>query len=317
MMAGWRGILTLAAALLSQSAGADSLPLGDGKVSNAPQRGHVFACSTRFDGGGAVRDGPWIRGATWDPAAKPIVGGAVPWPNAELGIALDGDRRVVRANNLPSHPTGVFPIRPDEPAYRYDRNPNAIRPQTVLLTLPAVPVPAAASSCLPMGPIGIALSGAAIFSALDAQGRDAPAHEIQDRCNGHPEPRGQYHYHDLSPCLDDHAGAAGRHSDLVGYALDGFGLYGRFGDDGKALTNADLDACHGHTHGVAWNGAPRAIYHYHVTREYPYTLGCFRGTVAQRPPGPPPGRPMSGPPGPPGRPPPGGPPPPPPFGPPR
>jgi hypothetical protein len=200
----------------------------------------------------------------------------------------------------------VFPIRPDEPAYQYDRNPNAIRAQNVLLNLPAVPAPAAAPSCLPMGPIGIALSGAAIFNALDAQGRDAPAHEIQDRCHGHPEPRGQYHYHDLSPCLDDRAGAAGRHSDLIGYALDGFGLYGRFGETGKALTNADLDACHGHTHVVTWNGAPTAIYHYHVTREYPYTLGCFRGTVASRPVGPPPGGPMGHPPGPPMGPPPFG-----------
>lgn len=306
----------LAAGLWIGAAGAQSLPLGDGRIASAPAVGRVFACQTRFTGGGAFRDGPWIHGGVWDPAAKPVVRGAIAWPDAAIAITLEGDRRIVRANGLPTHPTGVFPIRPDDPAYQYDRNPNAIAPQPIVLSLPADPVPAATPSCLPMGMIGFALSGVAIFNALDAQGRDAPAHEIQDRCNGHPEMRGAYHYHDLSPCLRDDAGAAGRHSDLIGYALDGFGIYGRFGENGKPLTDADLDACHGHTHVVMWNGKPQAIYHYHATREFPYTLGCFRGAVARRAPmGPPPGSPMGGPPGrppfggPPGGPPPFGPPP--------
>jgi hypothetical protein len=280
-------LAALVAGLWRAVAAADTLPLGDGKIASAPTVGQVFSCQTRFMGGGAFRDGPWIGGARWDPAAKPTVGGAVTWPNAAIAIAREGDRRIVRTNGLPSHPTGVFPIRPDEPAFQYDRNPNTIAPQAILLSLPAVPTPAPTPGCLPMGMIGFALSGAAIFNALDAQGRDAPAHEIQDRCNGHPEMRGQYHYHDLSPCLADAAGAAGRHSDLIGYALDGFGLYGRFGDNGRPLSNADLDACHGHSHVVTWDGTPQAIYHYHVTREYPYTLGCFRGAVARPPMGPP------------------------------
>lgn len=65
---------------------------------------------------------------------------------------------------------------------------------------------------------------------------------------------------------------------LVGYALDGFGIYGQHGEGGRTLTNGDLDACHGHTHTVIWDGEAREIYHYHLTDEYPYTLGCFRGT---------------------------------------
>ena len=295
-----------AVALASGAASGETLPLGDGKVATAPAIGMVFACQTRFGGGGAFRDGPWIHGQVWDPAAKPIVRGAVAWPNAAITIALEGERRIVRSNGLPSHPTGTFPIRPDDPAFQYDRNPNSIAAQPIVLSLPADPKPAPTPSCLPMGMIGFALSGVAIFNALDAEGLDAPAHEVQDRCNGHPERRGEYHYHDLSPCLRDDAGSAGRHSDLIGYALDGFGIYGRFSETGRPLTDADLDACHGHTHVVTWNGTPQAIYHYHVTREYPYTLGCFRGTIAQRPPMGPPmyppgGRPPGG--GPPGRPP--------------
>jgi len=283
-----RAVVALGVALLTPSR-ADSLPLGDGKVTRAPTIGHVFACPTRFEGGGAFRDGPWIRGTVWDPAAKPVVGGAVAWPGAQLTITLEGERRVVRANSLPSHPTGVFPIRPDEPAYQYDRNPNAIREQHVLLTLPATPAAAPAPGCLPMGMIAIALSGAPIFSALDAQGRDAPAHEIQDRCNGHPERSSQYHYHNWSPCL-----RAASANAPVGWMLDGYPILGPRDEQGREITNADLDECHGRTGPVMIDGQVVTTYHYRFTLEFPYTIGCFRGTPVMLPrrgppPGPPPG----------------------------
>ena len=110
----------------------------------------------------------------------------------------------------------------------------------------------------------------------DAQGKDAVAHEVQDRCQGHPECSGAYHYHSLTTCLEG-AGPAGAHSPLVGYALDGFGIHGRHGEGGVVLANADLDECHGHTHEIEWDGRRVSLYHYHATWEYPYTLGCFRG----------------------------------------
>ncbi len=44
------------------------------------------------------------------------------------------------------------------------------------------------------------------------------------------------------------------------------------------LSNANLDACHGHTGSIVRNGKRVRSYHYHATHEYPYTLGCFKGT---------------------------------------
>ena len=64
----------------------------------------------------------------------------------------------------------------------------------------------------------------------------------------------------------------------MGYAFDGFGVYGHYGENGEILTNADLDACHGHTHMIEWDGQRVEMYHYHATYEYPYTIGCYRGT---------------------------------------
>ena len=252
--------------------------VGDGRISTSPRMGYVYSCQTQFrPGPGLQKGGPWIEEDRWYPGRKPRVEGEVSWP-ATFAIEPAGDRRGIRGNSLPNHVTGHFPIRRTDPAYRHDPNPNAIREQPLLATLPLMPTMAAEPGCVPMGPIGFALSGAYIYNALDAQGRDAPVHEMQDRCNGHPEGNGRYHYHNWSPCLSDSAGAAGRHSDLVAYARDGFGIFGPHGAGGKVLTNQDLDACHGHQHEIEWDGRRVDLYHYHYTREYPYAVGCFRGT---------------------------------------
>lgn len=253
------------------------LPIGDGKVSSAARAGYVYACQSSFrPGPGLQKGGAWIEGDHWNPNAKPKVAGEVTWP-ATFSIELSGDKRVIRGNSLPKHPTGAFPIARTDPAFRHDPNPNAIREQVLLVELPALPQLAGGPSCVPMGPVGFAISGAYIYNALDAQGRDAPVHEMQDACNGHPEGQGRYHYHNWSPCLADAGGKAGRHSDLVGFARDGFGIFGPKGEGG-VLTNVELDSCHGHTHEIEWNGQRVAMYHYHFTAEYPYSIGCFRGT---------------------------------------
>lgn len=63
---------------------------------------------------------------------------------------------------------------------------------------------------------------------------------------------------------------------IVGFALDGFGMFSKY-ENGAVLVSADLDQCHGHIHTIVWNGVPMSLYHYHVTDDSPYTIGCFRG----------------------------------------
>jgi hypothetical protein len=68
-------------------------------------------------------------------------------------------------------------------------------------------------------------------------------------------------------------------SKLLGYALDGYGIYGpRY--DGKILSSSDLDQCHGTTSTVLWNGKEVDMYHYVATADFPYTIACFHGTPA-------------------------------------
>ncbi len=262
-----------AAQLGSAPARAHDLPLGDGKISTTPRAGYLMSCVRRWPGG-PVHGGPWIRGGEWDPAQKPIVRGRIEWPTHHVSVEAAGAERTISANSLPDHPTGVFPIAPDDPAHRYDPNPNSIRSQRILLLLPRVPTLAPAPTCVPMGMVGFTTDGVAIYNAVDDGGIDAAAHEVQDLCNGHPQHEGQYHYHGPSPCMPNE-----KTSGLVGYALDGFGIYGmKDGATGRILHDDDLDACHGTTSPVMWDGKLVDMYHYVLTPEYPYTIGCFRGT---------------------------------------
>jgi hypothetical protein len=64
------------------------------------------------------------------------------------------------------------------------------------------------------------------------------------------------------------------------FVIDGFGIYSGHDDNGKEITNTDLDECHGRVSPVMWDGKRTAMYHYVMTREYPYTLGCYRGSAA-------------------------------------
>ncbi|NLR76296.1 YHYH protein [Leeia aquatica] len=276
-------VLTLGLTAVHAAPDPHHLPLGDGKISSQPQRGYVYVCNSRFDGGGAQVKGDWIQGAFWDETRKLSVQGQVSWPDARFSISLSADSRLLQGNGLPlGHVTGVFPVARSDPAYAVDRNPNRISSHTVQIRLPRQPLRAAQPSCVPMGMIGVALSGVPIYNALDAGGRDAVAHEVQDRCNGHPQREGEYHYHGPSPCLE----GANERGKLLGYALDGFGIYSSVDESGRELGNADLDECHGRTAPVWWEGQRITLYHYVLTREYPYTMGCFRGTpvwVASRP----------------------------------
>ena len=243
-----------------------------------------MSCNSRFQGVGAHRIGEWIKNGEWQTALKPTVEGNINWPGAQISLSVEQGQRVVRANNLPTHATGTYPISSQSLAFQYDRNPNSIREQTVLLKLPAEPKIAANPYCIPMGMIGFALSGVAIFNAFDAAGRDAAAYEIQDACNGHPERRGQYHYHDWSPCL--YANPAGKiyaADEPVGWMLDGFPILGPVNEQGKIVKNEDLDECHGRMGAVKIDGKTQQMYHYRFTFEYPYTIGCFKGTPVEMP----------------------------------
>jgi YHYH protein len=254
------------------------LPLGDDMyVESGAKRGYVYSCITDFNGGGAFTQGPWIdaEAGTWDLTEKIYVQGKIDW-DSEFNQSVSGGDRNLEGNGLPPQPSGQFPVSSSDPAYSYDRNPNTISSYTLKAALPANPKRASSPSCVG-GTIGLMKNGVPLFSAFDAGGRDAVATEIQDRCDAHPEKTGQYHYHGLSSCLYKSGGDA--ESELLGWALDGFGIYAERDSDGTMLSSADLDVCHGRTSTVAWNGKQKRMYHYVATLDFPYMVACYRGTA--------------------------------------
>ncbi|MFM8772537.1 MAG: YHYH protein [Actinomycetota bacterium] len=256
-----------------------ALPLGDTKVTTTgPGKvGWTWACTPgNPNAPGAIHDGPWIEGDTWNLLEKLAVRGDISWKSAaKYAEQSTATLRTITTMRVPTvGTTGEFPIAKDDPAYQYDRNPSSITPRTKTVSIPMNPVKAAKTSCLPMGAIGIAVNGVMLYNALDARNMDARAHEMQDSCEGHPN-FAEYHYHAGSACV---VGIETGSSTLFGYAFDGFGIYVERDKNGNMLTNKSLDACHGRTSKVMWNGKMQKIYHYVVTQEFPYLLGCFTGT---------------------------------------
>ena len=261
-----------------------ALPIGTSHVSTSSASiGGLFACNAgNPSGGGAFAVGPWVDEAagTWDMTTKVSVQGDVGWPMAQYSESVQGDVRVIASNGLPTGThTGVFPIAADDPAFSYDRNPNTIGESAISLRLPVTPSAASHASCLPMGTIGVFRNGVAAFASLDALNRDAVAYETQDACDGHPERSSTYHYHDVPSCL---LKATSGPSTVVGFADDGFPIVVERDAAGNLPANADLDECHGRTSPVLLDGAVVDIYHYSATYEFPYYIGCFRGTPVGR-----------------------------------
>ncbi len=255
------------------------LPLGDDMYkTDGPKDGYVYSCITNFTGSGAFEQGPWIdaKAGTWNLNKKIYVQGHVHW-DSQFDEHVSGSDRNLEGNGLPPQTSGKFPVESSDPAYQYDRNPNSISAYTLKASLPANPKRAKKPSCVG-GTIGVMDNGVALFSAFDAGGRDAVATEIQDHCDAHPERTGQYHYHGLSSCLYDYKDSNAPRSELLGWALDGYGIYVERDSEGTMLSSADLDSCHGRTSKVKWNGKKQRIYHYDMTLDFPYVVACYRGT---------------------------------------
>jgi hypothetical protein len=256
-----------------------ALPLGDGHTTTSgPARDYLYLCHPQMGGGGAQVNGPWIHGSTYDLTAKYKVDGAVSW-DSSFSDKVTRKAIKLRGNGLPNHTTGTFPVAASDDAAQIDRNPNRISAQNLAETIARTPKYHAKPSCAG-GDVGVLKTGARLFNAVDAAGHDAVAHEVQDSCSGHPQGSGAYHYHGLPACLDN-----GQPNEFLGWALDGYPIFGPLDSKGVYLSNARLDVCHGITSRVKYLGKTQKIFHYVANYEFPYTVGCYRGTaVGNQPP---------------------------------
>jgi hypothetical protein len=192
--------------------------------------------------------------------------------SSAVTVSVDGDYVVLKSNGVPDHKSPYFPKSSSQyEAYngtnpKFNLAPNTISEQQLVMRIPITPVKQATPSATPLGPIGMALNGVAIFNQY-AGGGQPLAGEIDtfDQYDGHPQQTGTYHYHAEPYYLTRASKEA-----LVGVLLDGYPVYGPM-ENGKLITNADLDAAHGHT--TPTKEFPNGIYHYHTTAAAPYING--------------------------------------------
>ncbi len=215
------------------------------------------------------------------------------WEDPWLEVTCDDDTVRVESNGIP-HFAFV------------QTTPNQLAPQDWAWDFPRYPQVADDITEIPLlGDAGVAVNGLPFYGpnegAFPDPFGDPIYNAITDSCLGHTANRGDYHFHALLvECLSS-GDFAGEPSPIVGYAFDGFPVYGpqgcidadcedvvefRSGWDmigdpttyawdayefNERSTPEYLDECNGRY-------GPDGSYRYHATNNFPYILSCYRGT---------------------------------------
>lgn len=252
-------------------------------------------------------------------------------PGAEgrrVGIVIDGEYRHITSNGLPDHATGRFP-NPGNPGRIESQNLEFRVPVRPVWTATPVETGPSGTTRRPMV-FGVAINGVVFDPGTAEWWNDDPASGWHfealaprprlgvDENHAHVQPpTGLYHYHGVPTALVERLGAerSAPSMILVGWAADGFPIYGRWGYD-EALDPAsavrglkpgyrlragmrpdggpggaydgtfvedfefvpgagDLDECNGR-YGVTPE-FPRGTYYYVITDEFPFVPRLFRG----------------------------------------
>ncbi|MCL4108988.1 UNVERIFIED_CONTAM: hypothetical protein GTU68_052626 [Idotea baltica] len=235
--------------------------------------------SGRFEAPFAGNMSSWLRAGYKDVEGKLVEKDAYR-PDAVV-ITVAKDHIVMRSRNLPNHPTATFPDK-----WRMlDGNPSYIQEKANTWYLPKHPKLAKdpiamdaknSNGGLPMGPIGVATNGVIFFNPFDHIFETDAVWRL-DRCCGHPSPQSAYHYHKYPVCVKTPWSDEGKmHSSVIGFAFDGFPVYGPYEADGllaKDDTKNPLNDFNLHTD-------DKRGPHYHVTPgKFPHIIGGYWGEV--------------------------------------
>jgi len=145
--------------------------------------------------------------------------------------------------------------------------------------IPLAPVKAAAVKTIDAA-LGVAVNGVPIYD-YSSQGMldpsiydpkaDTKINGQLDHCNGHAGRGDDYHYHAAPTCMIDAMKNKGP-SAIIGWALDGYPIYGDTNPDGSAIAAGELDVCNGK--------ADETFGHrYHTSQAPPYIVQCLVGEV--------------------------------------
>lgn len=131
--------------------------------------------------------------------------------------------------------------------------------------------------------LGVAVNGVPIFDYTgggEMSARDLHHHQKQhdtvltkqlDKCGGHAGRGDDYHYHATPTCMIEAMKNKGDAA-IIGWAFDGFPIYGKNNPDGGPIAPGKLDVCNGQVDDVFG-------YRYHASDAAPYIIQCLMGEV--------------------------------------
>ena len=121
-------------------------------------------------------------------------------------ITCDGTYIYIKTKDVPDHKSCYYATT--DSLYQafsgttfggntFNKNPNTIVEQTATIKIPLNPKVDPAHTATPLGPIGIALNGVALFNQYAGPNNQVLTNEINsfDQNWGHPQNSGVYHYH--------------------------------------------------------------------------------------------------------------------------
>ncbi|WP_415404453.1 YHYH protein [Tateyamaria sp. SN3-11] len=132
--------------------------------------------------------------------------------------------------------------------------------------------------------LGVAVNGVPIFDYTgggEMSMQDLYHHQTQhdtlqtqqlDVCGGHAGRGDDYHYHVKPTCMIEMMENAAANP-IIGWAFDGFPIYGDDNPDGSPIAADTLDVCNGQADAVFG-------YRYHTSNGAPYIIQCLMGAVA-------------------------------------
>lgn len=190
-------------------------------------------------------------------------------------VTCEGGHAVISSNTYPDHElmTGIVGTNEQVPvpAKSYDA-PIPLNP--VLGNTPQTRDAA----------LGVAVNGVPIFDYTgggEMTAEDLHHHQTQhdtlltqqlDVCGGHAGRGDDYHYHVKPVCMIEQMQNAGDDA-IIGWAFDGYPIYGDNNPDGTRIADGDLDVCNGQPDGTF-------EYRYHTSKAAPYIVQCLMGEVA-------------------------------------
>jgi hypothetical protein len=219
--------------------------------------------------------------------------------NSTIKISYSKNSIVLQADGLPNHareayyavPKSQGVVIPDATTATVVKDPT--KAQTYKVTIPAIPKYTTKTTNTSLGLIGVMISGAALYNPFEGDGTTvAMANNFTitdangitasfvDKCAGHPIPNsGAYHYHGLPNCVTTKVDKAKGASHIIGFALDGFPIYGGRDIKGKTINVNLLDKCNGIFSPTP--EFPKGIYHYVLpgTADARSSIVCFHGVV--------------------------------------